>query len=113
MAQPSKSEMSSRLSQPESDVAELMKAFAAIRNTDEAMSFLKDIATPAEIAAFAERWRIARMLAGEGASYRAIASETGASTTTIGRVARFLKDEPHGGYRLMLKRTRLKKRNEK
>ncbi len=79
----------------------LYAAFAALSSTTEAARFLKDIATPAEIEAFAERWRIARMLNEGRHSYREIAAETGASTTTIGRVARFLNDEPHGGYRLM------------
>jgi TrpR-related protein YerC/YecD len=68
----------------------------------EAARFLRDIATPAEVEAFAERWRIARLLSTGALSYREIAAETGASTTTVGRVARFLNDEPHGGYRLML-----------
>jgi uncharacterized protein YerC len=37
-------------------------------------------------------------------SYRQINSETGVSTTTIARVARFLRDEPHQGYRTVLNR---------
>jgi len=36
-------------------------------------------------------------------SYRDINAKTGVSTTTIGRVARFLRDEPHGGYRALFK----------
>ena len=89
------------------DEKALFAAFAALSSPAEATRFLKDIATPAEIEAFAERWRIARMLNEGKYSYRDIAAETGASTTTIGRVARFLNEEPHGGYRLMLsKRTK-------
>lgn len=88
------------------DEKALCVAFASLSSPAEAARFLKDIATPAEIEAFAERWRIARMLNEDKHSYRDIAAETGASTTTIGRVARFLNDEPHGGYRRMLsKRT--------
>ena len=37
-------------------------------------------------------------------SYREINAQTGVSTTTIGRVARFLRDEPHGGYRAVLEK---------
>jgi len=84
------------------DEKALCAAFASLSSPAEAAKFLKDIATPAEIEAFAERWRIARMLNEGKHSYREIAAETGASTTTIGRVARFLNDEPHGGYRRML-----------
>lgn len=83
------------------DEKALCAAFAALSSPSEAAKFLKDLATPAEIEAFAERWRIAGMLNEGGHSYREIAAQTGASTTTIGRVARFLNDEPHGGYRLM------------
>jgi len=84
--------------------AELFEVLAMLSDADEAERFLLDIASPAEIEAFADRWRIVRMLSGESLSYREIAAATGASTTTIGRVARFLKDEPHGGYRSMLAR---------
>ena len=86
------------------DEKALYAALAGLKSASEAQRFLRDLATPAEIEAFAERWRIARMLSEGGCSYREIAAETGASTTTIGRVARFLNDEPHGGYRLMLDR---------
>ena len=86
------------------DEAALFQALALIETPSEAGRFLKDLATPAEVEAFAERWRIARLLSGGGRSYREIAAETGASTTTIGRVARFLNDENYGGYRDMLKK---------
>ena len=82
----------------------LFDAFAKLEDGAEMARFLRDLATPAEIEAFAERWRIARMLDEGGHSYRDIAVATGASTTTIGRVARFLRDEPHQGYRLVLDR---------
>lgn len=83
------------------DIKALYAAFAGLSSPAQAASFLKDIATPAEIEAFAERLRIAGMLHTGDHSYREIAAQTGASTTTIGRVARFLNDEPHGGYRLL------------
>ncbi len=88
----------------EKDEKALFAAFAALASPADAARFLRDIATPAEIEAFAERWRIARMLSDGDHSYREIAARTGASTTTIGRVARFLNDEPHGGYRRMISR---------
>lgn len=82
----------------------LFDAFAKLKSGAEAARFLRDLATPAELEAFAERWRIAKLLDDGGYSYREIAAETGASTTTIGRVARFLRDEAHQGYRLVLDR---------
>jgi uncharacterized protein YerC len=40
----------------------------------------------------------------EELSYREIHKITRASLTTIGRVARFLRDESYGGYRNILKK---------
>ncbi|GAB4521306.1 MAG: hypothetical protein Kow00133_08220 [Amphiplicatus sp.] len=94
------------------DEADLFAAFAALRDADEAGRFLRDIATPGEVAALAERWRIARLLDERALSYREIAAATGASTTTIARVARFLKEEPHRGYRLMIDRMRKSERRK-
>ena len=66
--------------------------------------FLVDLCTPAELRALAERWHVAQILDTGEQSYREINALTGVSTTTIGRVARFLKDEPHQGYRTVLDR---------
>lgn len=93
--------------------AALFAALAMLADADEARRFLKDLATPAEIAALAERWRIARLLDRGGLSYREIARETGASTTTVVRVARFLGQEPHQGYRLMLDRMKSRATSER
>jgi TrpR-related protein YerC/YecD len=67
-------------------------------------AFLADLCTPAELRAFAERWQVARLLDAGGKSYREIAAEAHASPTTVVRVARYLKDMPHQGYRLALDR---------
>ena len=88
------------------DEKALFEAFGRLDGPQDVARFLRDLATPAELAAFAERWRIARMLDEGGHSYREIAAATGASTTTIGRVARFLREERHQGYRLVLDRLR-------
>ena len=65
--------------------------------------FLIDLCTPAELRALSERWHVAKLLDEGKLSYREINARTGVSTTTIGRVARFLNEEPHGGYRTALK----------
>ena len=64
--------------------------------------FLIDLCTPAELRALRERWLVAQILNEGELSYRDISAQTGVSTTTIGRVARCLKDEPHQGYRIVL-----------
>ncbi|MGE3769366.1 MAG: YerC/YecD family TrpR-related protein [Bdellovibrionales bacterium] len=85
--------------------AALCQAIVALRTPDECARFLRDLCTPTEIDALAERWTIARLLASDRHSYRDIAAQTGASTATVTRVARFLKEEPYQGYKLILERT--------
>lgn len=86
------------------DTNVLFAAITSLKSPGEAARFLRDLATPAEIETFAERWRIARLLDAGALSYRDIAAETGASTTTVARVARFLREEANEGYRLVLDR---------
>ena len=52
----------------------------------------------------AERWSVARLLDEKSRTYREIAIEAGASPTTVVRVARFLREMDHQGYRLVLDR---------
>ncbi|MEM9600305.1 MAG: YerC/YecD family TrpR-related protein [Pseudomonadota bacterium] len=85
---------------------ELCDALVRVDDAAQMRAVLIDLCTPAELRALVERWRVAQMLAEGEKSYRDIRAETGVSTTTIGRVARFLKDEPHGGYRLLLETMR-------
>ena len=92
--------------QPTRDPAELERELAAALLTpatsDEMARLLRDLCTPAEIRSIAERWHVARLLDGTDLSYRDIHDATGVSTTTIVRVARFLRQEPHQGYRAAL-----------
>lgn len=86
------------------DIAALARAMLALKTEAEAERFLRDLTTPGELQALAERWRVARMLDAGGKSYRDISAETGVSTTTVTRVARFLAQENYKGYRLVLDR---------
>lgn len=86
-------------------VKQLCNAMLLLKTEEEAFNFLKDLCTPAELVALAERWQICIAL-NQGLSYREIHAQTGASLTTISRVARFLKDEPYQGYATMLKKLR-------
>lgn len=83
---------------------ELADALSTLNGAAEMERFLIDLCTPAELRALSERWHVAQLLDQTDASYRDINAKTGVSTTTIGRVARFLKDEPHQGYRIVLDR---------
>lgn len=83
---------------------DLFHAVLALDTVRECRRFFKDITTPAELKALSERWHVARLLDEGELSYREIHDETGVSTTTITRVARFLGQEPNRGYRLLLDR---------
>ena len=74
----------------------LCAALAALRTPRECRAFLRDLCTPAELQAMADRWTVVDCLK-RGLPYRGIQRLTGVSVTTIGRVARFLATG-HGGY---------------
>jgi len=86
------------------DIDALCEALLQVESADEARRFLRDLTTPGELQALAERWRVARLLDAGEKSYRDISAATGVSTTTVTRVARFLSQEDHQGYRLVLDR---------
>ena len=88
---------------------ELIKALLLLEDRDTALRFLKDLCTPQELNALAERWRVCQLLAEGNMSYREIHAQTGASLATIVRVARFLKDEPFHGYQAALKKLKKSK----
>src|SRR6202165_2185525 len=74
----------------------LCAAIAALKTTEECQAFLRDLCTPAELQAMADRWTVVDCLKRD-LPYREIHRLTGVSVTTIGRVARFLA-AGHGGY---------------
>ncbi len=76
----------------------LFAAIAALRQREECRAFLRDLCTPAELQAMADRWAVVECLQ-RGLPYREIHRQTGVSVTTIGRVARFLA-HGNGGYAL-------------
>jgi TrpR-related protein YerC/YecD len=80
------------------DRMKIENVFAKINDEFVILNLLRDILTPQEFKAIQERLDIAILL-NDGLSYSEIAKQTGASTTTVTRVSRFLKHENHGGYR--------------
>src|ERR1700752_2367822 len=79
----------------------LYAAIATLRSAEEVRAFLRDLCTPAELQAMADRWAVVDYL-GRGLPYREIHRLTGVSVTTIGRVARFLA-AGNGGYAVIAK----------
>lgn len=93
------------LSQARSALAdELAEVIVSLTDKAEARALLADLCTPAEVLTLAERWHVAKLVDGGNLTYREIHEATGVSTTTIVRVARFLRQEDNGGYRLLLDR---------
>ena len=74
----------------------LCTAILALRSVEECRSFFRDLCTPAELQAMADRWAVVDHLE-HNLPYREIHRITGVSVTTIGRVARFLA-QGNGGY---------------
>lgn len=74
----------------------LFGAILTLRSVEECRAFFRDLCTPAELQALADRWSVVALLQ-EGVPYREIHKQTGVSVTTIGRVARFLTSG-NGGY---------------
>lgn len=93
------------------NILDLVEVLTKIDDKKVMKNFLIDITTPTESAALQERLNVA-MLLENGMSYKEISQKTGSSTTTITRVARFLKSEKFGGYRWIVKNI-LKEKNEK
>jgi TrpR-related protein YerC/YecD len=80
----------------------LCSVFAGCKTEEDVANFLRDIGTLSELKAWSERLEVAKELA-RGLTYRQVAKNTGASTTTVTRVARFI-ESGQGGYLKFLKK---------
>ena len=76
----------------------LFAAVLTLKSVDECRAFFRDLCTPAELQALADRWAVVALLQ-QGVPYREIYKQTGVSVTTVGRVARYLTSG-NGGYTL-------------
>jgi TrpR-related protein YerC/YecD len=89
---------------PTKEHRDLFETVASLRTKDEAERFLRDLCTRAELDAMAHRWQVAQLL-DKGLPYLEVAKRAHASTTTVTRVAQWLR-AGEGGYRLALQRRR-------
>lgn len=89
-------------SYPTSEVRELFAAIVSLKSTAEAVKFFRDLLTMAEIKEFTNRWQMVKMLY-QRKSYASIANKLGVSTSTVTRVAHWLKNG-FGGYKLIADR---------
>lgn len=77
--------------QLEEDLQALAKAFLLLKTEEECTAFLKDVCTYQELRALSQRLHVARLLRKQYV-FHEIVQETGASTATISRVNRTLRD---------------------
>jgi TrpR-related protein YerC/YecD len=80
----------------------LVTAILTLRSVEECRAFLRDLCTPAELQAMADRWAVVECLR-RGLPYREVHRLTGVSVTTVARVARYLA-QGNGGYALAAQR---------
>jgi TrpR-related protein YerC/YecD len=83
-------------------MSDLFEAILELEDADEVERFLRDLCTLSELQAMAHRWEVAKLVE-QGLPYQEISRRTGASTTTVTRVAHWLR-YGEGGYRLALER---------
>src|SRR2546430_11840648 len=80
------------------EMRKLFDAIVSLQTRAETERFFRDLCTLSELEAMAHRWEVVRLLE-RGLPYLEIAERTGASTTTVTRVAHWLR-HGEGGYRL-------------
>lgn len=83
-------------------MSDLFETILELEDADEVEQFLRDLCTLSELQAMAHRWEVAKLVE-QGLPYQEISLRTGASTTTVTRVAHWLR-YGEGGYRLALER---------
>jgi TrpR-related protein YerC/YecD len=84
------------------ETEDLLATILRLESLEEAQRFFRDLCTLTELEAMAHRWQVAKLV-DAGLPYHEVSRRTGASTTTVTRVAHWLR-HGEGGYRLALDR---------
>ncbi len=82
---------------------DLCEALTSLDAPADTAAFLRDACTLSELEAICHRLEVARLLDEGGRTYLEIAKQVGTSTTTVTRVAHWLR-YGEGGYRIALDR---------
>ena len=85
-------------------MGELFEAILSLKTRQEVEAFFRDVCTLGELELMAQRWQVAQLLSLQALPYTEIARLTGAATTTVTRVAHWLR-HGEGGYEVALART--------
>ncbi|OGI83985.1 hypothetical protein A2997_00865 [Candidatus Nomurabacteria bacterium RIFCSPLOWO2_01_FULL_36_10b] len=81
---------------------QFIQAILALKTSDEAKAFLRDLMTEGEINEFGKRLKVAEMLTAK-IPYYVIEQKTGLSSTTVARVSKWLGGKG-GGYKTIIDR---------
>lgn len=84
----------------------LAQTLVAIDDEKEMTNFLRDLCTLDELKELSARWEAVQLL-NKGIPYREISEKTKLSTTTVTRIAYWLKNG-EGGYLSALQKTKIK-----
>lgn len=84
------------------DTKKLFEAILLLKTQKEAQAFFRDLLTENEIAEFANRFKVARLLT-KKKSYITIVKQTGMSSTTIARIQKWLTNGM-GGYQNIIQK---------
>ncbi len=87
-----------------SELKQLAEAFASLNDPKDVQNFLRDLCTLEELSEMSKRWTAVRLLEAE-MPYRLIAEKTGLSTTTVTRIAHWLKNG-EDGYKTALRKAK-------
>jgi len=79
----------------EKNLNQLCRAILSLNNKKDIQNFLIDLCTQTELQAMSERLEVAKLI-NQKISYRKISELTGLSTTTITRIANWMKDGKQG-----------------
>ncbi|HLD31738.1 MAG TPA: YerC/YecD family TrpR-related protein [Patescibacteria group bacterium] len=74
----------------------------SLKNEKDVLNFLRDLCTLEELEELSQRWETAKLLH-QDVPYRQISEKTGLSTTTITRIAFWLR-HGEGGYKKALEK---------
>jgi len=81
-------------------IKNLATLLSQLDSEGDIQALLQDLCSPSELQALAERLHILPLLE-QGIPYRTIAKDTGMSITTIGRVARCMREGANGYKSIM------------
>lgn len=84
-----------------SHLNELCSVFTTVRNKRDALTLLRDILTPQELAAVTQRWQIVKLLA-KGVPHRKISRKLKVSISKVTRGSLALQQD-HGAFKRLLK----------